>query len=238
MTDQDTEKGLIGKIALVTGASRGIGRAVALAYARAGASLILLARNVKGLEQLDDEIQDITGTPATLVPLDLIDGNAIDRLGSMVYQKWGRLDIMVGNAAILGQLGPIGHIKPATWDKLMAVNVTANWRLIRAFDPLLRMSEAGRVIFTTSGVATNSRAYWGGYAASKAALEAIAKTYAAEVAHLAIKVNLVSPGRTTSAMHALAFPGQVAPAMPEDVAPLFVKLALPQMQETATVFRY
>ena len=169
------------RIALITGASRGLGRALALAFAREGAHVLLLARSMTNLGRVDDDIRAIGGS-ASLVPLDLTDGQAIDALGPSLYERFGRLDVLVGNAAILGALSPLPHIPSAHWDRVFAVNVTANWRLIRTLDPLFRRSDAARVIFVTSGVARSARAYWAPYSVSKAALEALAKTYANETA--------------------------------------------------------
>ena len=171
---------LANRIALVTGASRGIGYATALALAQAGAHVVAVARTVGGLEELDDAIRAASGSSATLVPLDLKDYPGIDRLGLALRERFGRLDILVGNAGILGSLSPLGHVEPKAWDDVMAVNVTANWRLICAMDPLLKFSDAGRVVFVSSGVAARATAYWGPYAVSKAALETLARTYAAE----------------------------------------------------------
>ena len=173
------------RIALVTGASRGIGRAAALALAKSGAHVVALARTQGGLEELDDEIRALRPEEpeaTTLVPMDLRDFAAIDRLGEALNRRWGRLDAFVGNAGVLGLLTPLHQLDPKTWDDVMAVNVTANWRLIRSLDPLLRLSDAGRVAFITSGAASRAdlRAYWGPYAVSKAALDALARTYAAE----------------------------------------------------------
>ncbi len=169
------------RIALVTGASRGIGRAMALALARRGAHVVALARTQGALDELDDEIGAMGGQ-ATLVPCDLADFDALDRLGAALFDRFGRLDVLVGNGGILGPLTPLAHADPKDWNKVMAVNVTANWRLIRSLDPLLRASSAGRALFITSGAAHRARMkpYWGPYAVSKAALEAIARTYAAE----------------------------------------------------------
>ena len=161
------------RIALITGASRGLGAAAALAYAREGAHCVLVARTVGGLEAVDDQIKAAGGT-ATLVPLDITDGPGIDRLGAALYERFGRIDVLLGNAGLLGMLAPLGHIEPAIFEKVMAVNVTANWRLIRSMDPLLRRSDAGRAIFVTSGVTRRAVPYWGAYAASKAALEMLA----------------------------------------------------------------
>src|SRR5580765_8081374 len=181
-----------GRIALVTGASRGIGRAAALALAQAGAHVILVARTVGGLEDADDEIQKIGGT-ATLVPMNLRDSDAIDRLGASIYERWGRLDAFLGNAGVLGAVTPLAHLEPKLFQELLDVNVTANWRLIRSLDPLLRASDAGRALFVTSGAARVHTPFWGGYAMAKAALESLALTYAAECAGTDVKVNLFSP---------------------------------------------
>ena len=218
---------LAGRIALVTGASRGIGAAVAKRYAAEGAKLVLAARTVGGLEEVDDEIRLAGGEEATLVPLDLRDFDAIDQLGAALYQRFGRLDVLVGNAGVLGVLSPLGHIDPRVWQETIDVNLTANWRLIRSLDPLLRQSEAGRAIFVTSGAADAARAYWGPYAVSKIALEMLVKTYAAELAKTEVRVNLVSPGVVRTRMRAQAFPGEdpLKLAAPEDVTEVFVELA-------------
>ena len=223
---------LADRVALITGASRGIGRAIALAYAREGAHVILLARGVKALEGVDDEIRALGGT-ASLAPLDLVEAEKIDNLGPTIYQRWGRLDILVASGGILGPLSPLGHISSEDWDEVLAINLTANWRLIRTLDPLLRQSEAGRAIFLTSGAVHNIRAYWGPYAVSKAALEALVKTYAAETASTSMRVNLVNPGATATAMRAQAMPGEDPATLPqpEEIAELFVDLAAPDCLE-------
>ena len=203
-----------GRVAVVTGASRGIGYQVAKGLAAEGAHVVAVARTVGGLEDLDDEIQAAGGS-ATLVPFDLNDMDAIDRLGAAIYERWGKLDALVGNAGMLGILGPIGHISPKDWDKLMAVNVTANWRLIRSLDPLLRASEAGRAVFLSSGAAHKCKAFWGGYAVTKAALEALVRTYAAETASGTVRANLVNPGPMRTAMRAKAMPGEDPNTLPE-----------------------
>ncbi|MFQ5764708.1 MAG: SDR family NAD(P)-dependent oxidoreductase [Rhodospirillales bacterium] len=220
-------KRLDGRIALVTGASRGIGAAVARRFAEEGARLVLTARTPGGLEELDDDVRGITGEPATLVPLDLTDLDAIDRLGAAIFERFQRLDVLIGNAGQLGTLGPLPHIEPTTWDRVMAVNVTANWRLIRSMDPLLRVSDAGRCVFVTSTVAREVRAYWGAYAVSKAALEMTALIYAAEVAKTSVRVNIVNPGPTRTAMRTEAFPGEDPETLktPESIAGVFVDLA-------------
>ncbi|MDD3447160.1 MAG: SDR family NAD(P)-dependent oxidoreductase [Zavarzinia sp.] len=231
---------LEGRLALITGASRGIGWAVARAYAAAGADLILLARTSGALEELDDTIQADGGKPSTLVPLDLADVAGIDRLGGAIHERWGKLDILVSNAGVLGMLAPLGHIKPKDWDSLMAVNITANWRLIRSLDTLLRASDAGRAIFVTSGAADKGEAYWGGYATSKAALNALVRAYAAETVTTNLRVNLLSPGPISTGMRAKAFPGEDREtlAKPVDVAPLFVELARKEETRHGQIVRY
>lgn len=219
---------LKGKIALITGASRGIGAAVAKRYAAEGAHVVLAARTVGGLEEVDDAIRAM-GSEATLVPLDLRNAEMIDALGASIYERFGKLDILVGNAAILGSLSPLAHASPAEFDDVFAINVTANYRLIRACDPLLRVSAAGRVIMVTSGAAMAPIAYWGPYAASKAALEHLTLIYAAEVRNTKIRANLLDPGAVRTRMRASAFPGEDANTLPapEAIAEWFVRLAEP-----------
>jgi NAD(P)-dependent dehydrogenase (short-subunit alcohol dehydrogenase family) len=221
-------KPLENKIALVTGASRGIGRAAAKALAGAGAHVILVARTVGGLEEIDDEIRKDGGS-ATLVPLDVRDFPALDRLGATIFERWGRLDAFLGNAGSLGVITPLAHLEPKAFQELVDVNVTANWRLIRSLDPLLRRSEAGRALFVTSGAAQKHTPFWGGYAMAKAALESLALTYAAECASTNVKVNLLSPGPLRTAMRAKAMPGEDPEtlARPDAVAPLIVELLSP-----------
>lgn len=225
------------RIALITGASRGIGRATAKLLAADGAHVLLLGRHQKTLESVDDEIT-AAGGKGTLIPLDLADGAAIDPLGPSLYERFGRLDIFIGNAAILGGLRPLNHIPSETWEKVLAVNLTANWRLIRTLDPLLRMSDAGRVVFvTSSGVAEQGRPYWAPYSVSKAGLETLAKTYANEAADSAVKVNIVDPGATATSMRAEAYPGEDQDKIqnPEQVAETIVKLCLPSVTETGQI---
>jgi len=219
---------LSGRIALITGASRGLGQAAALAYAGEGAHCVLVARTVGALEALDDKIRELGGS-ATLVPLDVTDGAGIDRLGAALYERFQKLDILLGNAGILGTLSPMGHIDPAVFERVMAVNVTANWRLIRSLDPLLRQSDAGRAIFITSGAARSVLPYWGAYATSKAALDMLVGIYAAECAHTKVRVNLYNPGATRTAMRKEAFPGEDPQSLPppEAHAEGLIQLALP-----------
>jgi NAD(P)-dependent dehydrogenase (short-subunit alcohol dehydrogenase family) len=233
------QKSADARLALITGASRGIGYGAALALARAGYHIIALARTVGGLEELDDAIRRDGGT-ATLVPADLTDAEALDRLGGAVLSRWGRLDAFIGNAGMLGPITPLAHVEPGAWDKVMAVNVTANWRLLRALDPSLRASAAGRVVLVSSGAAVNCTAYWGPYSVSKAALEALARTYAAETVTTPVKVMLLNPGPLRTAMRAQAMPGEDPAVLktPDDLAPWFVKLASPEWTETGKVFDF
>jgi NAD(P)-dependent dehydrogenase (short-subunit alcohol dehydrogenase family) len=220
---------LSGRIALVTGASRGIGAAVAIRFARDGAHVVLAARTVGGLEEVDDAIH-AGGGSATLVPVDLRDFVKIDELAARIFDRWGRLDILVGNAAEFGIFSPLGHIDPATWCEVVDLNLTANWRLIRAMDPLLRVAPAGRAIFVTSGVARGVFPYWGPYAVSKAGLEMLVKIYAAEVAKTRVRVNLLDPGIVRTRLRARAFPGEDPGNLPppESVADLYLELASPE----------
>ena len=219
---------LAGRIALITGASRGIGAAVARLLAAEGAHIVALARTVGGLEELDDAIKAAGGT-ATLVPQDLTDFDALDRLGGALHERYGKLDILIGNAGVLGGLTPISHIEPEVWDEAVAINLTANYRLIRSLDPLLRQSDAGRAVFVTTGATRAARPFWGTYGATKIALEYMVLTWAAEVAKTNIRVNLVNPGGTRTAMRAAAFPGEDPDSLPapEEIAPVFLDLASP-----------
>jgi NAD(P)-dependent dehydrogenase (short-subunit alcohol dehydrogenase family) len=233
----ETSKRLAGRLALITGATRGIGRAVALAFAREGAHLILVGRTSGALEEVDDEVQAL-GASATLLTLNLKHEDKIDALGPTIYQRWTKLDILVGNAGILGPLSPLGHVTADAWDEVMAINLTANWRLIRTLDPLLRRSDAGRAIFVSSGAAVSRPAYWGPYAVSKAALEALVMTYAHEVENTPVRANLINPGPTRTGMRAKAFPGEDPNSLktPEDVTPTFVRLAEAACQDNGKVF--
>lgn len=230
---------LQGKTAVVTGASRGIGYAVAKALAAEGAHIIAVARTIGGLEELDDEIKSAGGA-ATLVPLDLKDHDGIDRMGAALYERWKKLDILVANAGILGRLTPLGHLDPKEWDEVVAVNVTANWRLIRSFDPLLRASEAGRAVFVTAAAATTCKAYWGSYSVTKAALDALAKTYAAECNASAVKVNLVDPGPQRTALRAQAWPGEDSEtvARPGAFAAQLVQLVSPELDTSGAHYTF
>lgn len=224
-----TSPTLAGKIVLVTGASRGIGYQAALEAARRGAHVVAVARTVGGLEELDDEIQ-AGGGSATLVPADLRDGDAIDRLGLAIFERWGKLDGLVANAAMLGVLSPVAHFEPKDFDKVMALNVTANYRLIRSVDLLLRQAEAGRAVFVSSSSARSARAFWGPYAASKAALEALVKSYAAETGGVTrVRANVFYPGAVRTAMRAQAVPGEDPNSLPPPaaVAPQLIDMIEP-----------
>lgn len=230
---------LTGKIALITGASRGIGRAVAMAYAQAGAHVVLLARTVGALEAVDDEIR-AAGGEATLMPCDLTKLADLDALGPTLYERFGGLDIFVGNAGMLGTLGPLTHSKAEEFDAVMATNVMANYRLIRTLDPLLQKSEAGRAIFVSTGAGvTAGRAYWGAYAVSKAALETLVKTYAAETEGTALRANIVDPGAVRTDMRAAAKPGEDPMTLPtpEDIVPVFFELAAPDETRHGEIVR-
>ena len=228
---------LSGRVALITGASRGIGMSVAKAYAKAGAHVVLLARTVGALEALDDDIRN-AGGQATLLPADLRELAALDGIGPLLLEKFGRLDIFVANAAMLGTLTPVPHIKPVDWQKVMDVNLHANFRLVRTLDPLLRASDAGRAIFVTSGAAAGI-AYWSAYGVSKAALDCLAKTYAAETQLTKLRVNLIDPGVVRTAMRAEAFPGEDPTSLPdpETVADLFLDAAHPALTVHGSVIR-
>lgn len=230
---------LSGRIALVTGASRGIGAAVAKRLAAEGAHVVLTARTQGGLEEVDDAIRTATGESATLVPLDLRRHDQIDALGQAVYDRFQRLDILIGNAGALETLGPVAYFDPKLFERVLDVNVTVNYRLIRSFDRLLRASDAGRAVFVTSGAAASPMAYWGPYAASKAALETMVKAYAQEVAKSPLRVNLLDPGAVATKMRLQAFPGedQATLRTPDDVAPAFLDLVDPACTRHGEVVR-
>jgi NAD(P)-dependent dehydrogenase (short-subunit alcohol dehydrogenase family) len=231
---------LVDCIALVTGASRGIGYATALALARAGAHVVALARTVGGLEELDDAVR-AAGSSATLVPLDMRDYDGFYRLAAALNERYKRLDVLLGNAAVVGQRSPLGHVEPKSWDETMAVNVTANWHLIRAMDPLLRASAAGRAVFITSGSATRAGAYAGPYSVSKAALNVLARTYAAETSSTTpVRVNLFNPGPTRTRMRAQVMPGEDPMTLPtpQQVAEKILDLCLPNFSETGKLYDF
>jgi NAD(P)-dependent dehydrogenase (short-subunit alcohol dehydrogenase family) len=232
-------KPLADRIALVTGASRGIGHSSALALGAAGAHVIAVARTVGGLEELDDAIR-AAGSTATLVPLDLKDYAGIDRLATAIGQRYSRLDVLVANAGILGPLSPLDHVPPEDWDDVIAVNITANYRLTRAFADLLKKSDAGRVVYVSSAVATRGMAYWGPYAMSKAALEVLARTFAAETATTKVRVNVMAPGQVRTRMLATARPGLDMSNVekPDKVAEKIVELCLPSMTETGKYYDF
>lgn len=230
-------KPLSGRVALVTGASRGIGYHIAKALGADGAHVIAVARTTGGLEDLDDEIK-AAGGEATLVPLDLSDMSGIDRLGGVIDERWGKLDIMVANAAMLGTISPLGHIEAKVFERLMTLNVTSVWRLIRSLDPLLRRSQDGRALILSSSVAHSARAYWGPYAASKGAVEVLARAWADEMKSTSLKINSVDPGATRTAMRAQSAPGEDPLSLPHpsEVAKIIMQLFSPSVQETGKLF--
>ncbi len=235
----DNLRPLTDRIALVTGVSRGIGAALALHLAEAGAHIVAVARTVGGLEELDDKIRAAGGS-ATLVPLDVTDSDGIARLALALNERYGRLDVLVGNAGFLGPLSPVDHIEPKTWNELFAVNVTANWQLIRCMDALLKRAPAGRAVFLTSGLSWLARPYCGPYGASKAALNTLVQTYAAEAANSPVRVNLFNPGPTFTRMYRSGWPG-VDPATlpkPEEVAAAIVPLCMPACTENGKVYDF
>ncbi len=230
---------LANRIALITGASRGIGRAVALAFAKEGAHVIATAQNKAALEELDDEIREAGGT-ATLLPMNLAKSQKLEGIGPTIYERWGKLDIFVGCAGILGPLSPLSHLNERDFQSVLDINLTANWKLIRTLDPILRRSEAGRGIFVTSGAVQKNRAFWGAYTISKAALEAMVKTYADEIENTRIKVNLLNPGPVATGMRAKAYPGedQATLTKPEDLTDLFIEMASSDYDKNGEVVNY
>src|ERR1700704_2919558 len=230
---------LASRIALVTGASRGLGYATARALAKAGAHVVAVARTQAGLEELDDDIRNDGGS-ATLVPLNLTDFDGIARLGAALHERHGKLDILVGNAGVAGPSSPLGHIELKPWNDVMAVNVTANFQLIRCMEPLLKQSDAGRAVFTPSGAANKAPAYLGPYAASKSAIETLARVWANETASTPLRVNLFSPGPIRTRMRATVMPGEDPLTLdaPEQAAELIVPLCLPTWNETGKFYDY
>ncbi|MCM2400249.1 SDR family NAD(P)-dependent oxidoreductase [Rhizobium sp. S153] len=228
---------LKGRIALVTGASRGIGYFTALELAKAGAHVIACARTVGGLEELDDAIKKAGGS-ATLVPFDLADMNAIDALGGSIHERWGKLDILVANAGVLGVISPVDHIEAKVFEKVMNINVIATWRLIRSVAPLISKSDAGRALILSSGAAHKCRPFWGAYSASKAAVEALARTWAAETQRLPLRILSIDPGATRTAMRAQAVPGEDPETLPHpsEVAAKLLPLCGPDQTETGKLF--
>jgi NAD(P)-dependent dehydrogenase (short-subunit alcohol dehydrogenase family) len=228
---------LADKVVLVTGASRGIGYAAAVEAARRGAHVVALARTVGGLEDLDDAIQ-AGGGNCTLVPLDMRDGDAIDRVGGAIFERWGKLDGLIACAGMLGTLTPVPHMKTDEFDKVIGLNITANFRLIRAMDLLLRKSDAGRAVFVSSSSARSARPFWGAYAASKAALDALVKSYAGEIANTPAKVNVFYPGAVRTAMRAKAMPGEDPATLPTpaEIAPQLVDMLSPKITETGRLY--
>lgn len=231
---------LSGRVVVVTGASRGIGWNAAVALGAAGAHVIAIARTVGALEELDDAIRAKGGSSATLVPLDLKDHDAIDRLGLSIYERWGRLDGLLGNAGLLGLITPVAHLDPKEWNDVFALNVTSNYRLIRSLDPLLQRSDAGRALFLTSGAAERCRPFWGVYSASKAALDALVRTYAAEIATTKVRANLLDPGKLRTQMRAKAAPGEDPETLkhPSAVAPDIVRMLAPDFTDNGTRFEF
>jgi NAD(P)-dependent dehydrogenase (short-subunit alcohol dehydrogenase family) len=234
---------LTGRTALVTGASRGIGYFIAKQMAAAGAHVIAVARTVGGLEELDDEIKAEhakTGKgEATLVPLDLADMEGIDRLGGAIHERWGKLDILVANAGVLGVISPIGHVEAKTFEKVMTINVTSTWRMIRSVDPLLRLSDGGRAIVLSSNTAHTAKAFWAPYAASKAAVETMARSWAAETQNMALRVNAADPGGTRTGMRAQAVPGEDPLTLPHpsEIAARILPMASPSLTKTGLIYQ-
>lgn len=240
MTDSAASLPLSDRLILVTGASRGIGRASALALAKAGAHVIAVARTQGGLEELDDEIRRETGEGATLAPLDLADGDKIDQLGGVLFERFKRLDGLVHAAATLGLLTPVSHMSPRDWDKTVRLNLTASYRLIRSLEPLLKASDAGRAVFLSSSVATKPRAFWGAYAATKAAMEVLVRTWADEVDITPIRAAILDPGRMRTRMRAEAFPGEDPETLPDpaEIGPLIVDLCRPDREPPSETVRF
>lgn len=233
---------LAGRVAVVTGASRGIGYASALALAKAGAHVVAAARTQGGLEELDDAVRAATGQSATLTPFDLVDGGAIDRLGGALFERFGRIDAWVHTAASLGAggLSPVSHTDPREWTKMLTVNLTSVYRLIRSFEPLLRASDAGRAVFLTSSIAREGRAFWGAYAAGKAGTEALVRSWADEIENTSVRCAILDPGRMATRLRAQAFPGEDPSTLPDpgEIGPLIVELTRPDRTPSPDVVRF
>lgn len=232
-------KRLEGKIALITGASRGIGFETAVHLAKEGAHIIATARTQGGLEELDDAVR-AAGSSATLVPLDVRDYDGIDRLGAAIFERWKKLDIFIGNAGALGKLTPLAHLDPKVWTEAIEVNITSNYRFVRSLDPLFRSADWARVIFVTSGLAFKCTPYWGAYSVGKAGLEAIMRTYAGEMATTNVRTNCFSPGATRTKMRATAMPGEdpLTLPTPEEVSAQMVAMCLPDFTDNGGVWKY
>jgi NAD(P)-dependent dehydrogenase (short-subunit alcohol dehydrogenase family) len=232
-------KQLEGKVALVTGASRGLGFATAVHLAKAGAHIVATARTKGGLEELDDAVK-AAGSSATLVPMNITDLDAVDRLGASISQRFKKLGILIGNAGTLGKLTPLAHVEPKVWDESLAINLTSNYRLIRSMDALLQAAPAARAVFITSGLAYKCFPYWGTYSIGKAALEALMKTYAAEVATTNIRVNCFSPGPTRTKMRATAMPGEDPETLPsaDDVAAQILPMCMPEFSDNGGIWKF
>ncbi len=228
------------RLAVVTGATRGLGWASAVTLAEAGYHIVGLGRTVGALEELDDLILKQTGQRATLVPADLQEHDTIDRLGALLYDRFGRVDALVMAAGLLGGLSPVGHFTPKTWSQVMDVNLTANYRLIRSLDPLLRQSQAGRVVAFSSGITQRPRAYWGAYAASKAGLEAMIRCYADEMISTPVRANLLNPGPMATTMRKQAFPGENQDTLPapETIGPLVLEMCSPEFTGTGDLINF
>lgn len=236
---ETVKKSMQDRVCVVTGATRGIGYSAALELARRGAHIIAIGRTLGALEELDDAVNSV-GAQATLVQFDLKDVAAIDRLGAAIYERWGKLDGLVANAGLLGAITPLGHLEPNVWDDVMAVNVTANWRLIRSLDPLLRQSDAGRAVFMSSGAAHKCKPFWGVYSVSKAALDAMIRTYSGETVSTNVKANLFSPGPVRTKMRAQAVPGEdpLTIPHPDDIAPSLIDLVEPTCGESGKIYDF
>lgn len=232
-------KPLLGKVALVTGASRGLGFATAIHLAKAGAHIVATARTRGGLEELDDAVKAV-GSSATLVPMDIRDMEAIDRLGGAIFERWQKLDVFIGNAGILGKLTPLAHLEPKAWSEALDITLNANFRLIRSLDPLLRAADHGRVVFITSGLSYKCFAYWGNYSIPRAALEALMRTYAAEMETTPVRVNAFSPGPASTKLRAQGLPGEDPDTIPtaETVMAQIIPMCLPEFFDTGSVYKY